>query len=101
MITSPNMNSTKYRESNLRIAQRRGLPSLIQQRIIVSNEEVRLAKLCILCLKQQVQTLLLSGSSLKPACNNSNNPVWVPYTEIHANIVITFYGNKDTCILHF
>src|SRR5919199_871177 len=76
LITSPNMNATKYRESNLLIAQRKGLPSLIQQRVIVSDEEVQLARLCVLRLKQQIQTLL--STSTKPSYN-SNNPVWIPY----------------------
>lgn len=88
LITSPNMNTTKYRESNLLIAQRKGLPSSVQQRIIVSNEEIRLAKLCALYLKQQIQKLLLlSGSLLKSTSNNSNNPVWIPYTEILAEVL--------------
>jgi hypothetical protein len=57
LITSPNMNSEKYRESNLLIAQRKGLPRLIQQRVIVSDEEIRLAKLCISHIKQQIQRI--------------------------------------------
>jgi hypothetical protein len=85
LITSPNMNPTKYRESNLLIAQRKGLPSLIQQRIIVSDEEVQLARLCVLRLKQQIQTLL--SMSTRHSYNNSNNPVWIPYTEILAEVL--------------
>jgi hypothetical protein len=57
LITSPNMNPVKYRESNLLIAQRKGLPGLIQERVIVSEKEIQLARLCILKLKQQIQTL--------------------------------------------
>jgi hypothetical protein len=85
LITSPNMNPTKYRESNLLIAQRKGLPSLIQQRVIVSDQEVQQARLCVLRLKQQIQTLL--SMSTKFSCNNSNNPVWIPYTEILAEVL--------------
>jgi hypothetical protein len=72
LITSPNMNSEKYRESNLLIAQRKGLPRLIQQRVIVSDEEIRLAKLCISHIKQQIQKY------------NSKDPVWIPFLEILA-----------------
>ncbi len=84
LITSPNMNPTKYRESNLLIAQRKGLPSLIQQRVIVSDQEVQLAKICVSRLKQQIQ-VLLSISSTKPSYNNSINPVWIPFFEILAD----------------
>ena len=85
LITSPNMNAAKYRESNLLIAQRKGLPSLVQQRVIVSDEEVRLARLCVLKLKRQIQTLL--SMSAKPGYNNSTNPVWIPYIEILAEML--------------
>jgi nitrite reductase/ring-hydroxylating ferredoxin subunit len=67
------MNSEKYRESNLLIAQRKGLPRLIQQQVIVSDEDIRLAKLCILNLKQQIQNY-----------SSNNNPVWIPFLEILA-----------------
>jgi hypothetical protein len=73
LITSPNMNPEKYRESNLLIAQRKGLPRLIQQRVIVSDEEISLAKLCILNLKQQIRNY-----------SSNNNPVWIPFLEILA-----------------
>jgi hypothetical protein len=78
------MNPAKDMESNLLIAQRKGLPSLIQQRVIVSDEEVQLARLCVLRLKQQIQTLL--STSTKPSYN-SNNPVWIPYTQILAEVL--------------
>ena len=39
------MNSTKYYESNILISQRKGLPSLVQQRIVISHEEIQLAEL--------------------------------------------------------
>jgi hypothetical protein len=73
LITSPNMNPVKYKESNLLIAQRKGLPRLIQQQVIISDEEIRLAKLCILKLKQQMRNY-----------NSNNNPVWIPFLEILA-----------------
>jgi hypothetical protein len=74
LITSPNMNPEKYRESNLLIAQRKGLPRLIQQQVIVSDEDVSLAKLCISHVKEQIQT----------NTNSSKDPVWIPFSGILA-----------------
>ena len=71
-ITSPNMIQKKYHESNLLIAQRKGLPSLLQQDLIVSNEAIELARLCILHTKNQIQEL----------CKCGNNAVWIPYGTI-------------------
>ena len=90
LITSPNMNATKYRESNLLIAQRKGLPSLVQQKIIVSDKEVRLAKLCVSYLKDQIQKLLSISTSVTKSSSNSsnnNNPVWIPYAEILSEVL--------------
>ncbi len=66
------MNPEKYRESNLLIAQRKGLPRLIQQQIIVSEGEIRLAKLCISHVKEQIQKY------------SSKDPVWIPFFGILA-----------------
>jgi hypothetical protein len=43
MITSANNSAIKYQESNTMIAKK-GLPSLVQERIIVSDEEFELSK---------------------------------------------------------
>jgi hypothetical protein len=72
LITSPNMNPEKYRESNLLIAQRKGLPRLIQQQVIVSEEELRLAKFCISHIKERIQKY------------SSKDPVWIPFSGILA-----------------
>ena len=66
------MNPEKYRESNLLIAQRKGLPRLIQQQVIVSDEEIGLAKLCISHVKEQIQIY------------SSKDPVWIPFSGILA-----------------
>lgn len=68
LITSPNMISKKYEESNQLIAQRKGLPSLIQEQLIISQNDIELAEKCILYL----QNLLLSNSENK-------SDVWIPY----------------------
>jgi hypothetical protein len=72
LITSPNMIARKYQESNLLIAQRKGLPGLLQEQMIISSEEIRLAKLCIQFLKRQIEQL----------SKENKNPVWIPYTNI-------------------
>ena len=68
LITSPNMIREKYEESNLLIAQRKSLPSFIQQQIIVSDSDIELAKKCVIYLIQQLR--------------KSHNQVWIPYGEI-------------------
>jgi hypothetical protein len=92
LITSPNMNSTKYYESNILISQRKSLPGLIQQRIVISDEEIQLAKSCILHLKEEIKKFMTSSSTItlsmkKSGNNNNNNPVWIPYGQILAEIL--------------
>ena len=68
LITSPNMIPKKYEESNSLIAQRKSLPSFIQQQIIISDTDIELAKQCVLYLTQQLR--------------DNHNQVWIPYGEI-------------------
>lgn len=68
-ITSPNMIKQKYQESNNLIAKKKGLPKLVQQQTIVSDEEIQLSKDCILLLKN----VLL---------NNKDSNVWIPFESI-------------------
>jgi hypothetical protein len=44
LVTSPNMVTKKYQESNKLISQIKGLPNLIQQQIIISDEEIETTK---------------------------------------------------------
>ena len=59
----------KYEESNLLIGQRQGLPSLVQEQLIVSLDELQQAKNCILLIKTELQ-------------KNYHNGVWIPYYNI-------------------
>ena len=68
-ITSPNMIRKKYHESNILIGQRKGLPSLVQEQIIVSDNEIQFAKECILLIKKEL-------------VENYNNNVWIPFNSI-------------------
>ena len=65
LITSPNMIKEKYEESNLLIAQRKGLPSIIQDQLIISSKDIELAKDCIKYIKQQIKS--------------NKNDLWIPY----------------------
>jgi hypothetical protein len=68
-ITSPNMIKLKYKESNQLIGQKQGLPSLLQEQLIVSLEQVEIAKNCILLIKKELM-------------KNLKNGVWIPYHDI-------------------
>jgi hypothetical protein len=57
LISSPNMIPQKYQESKELISKRKGLPNLIQQQIVISDDEIELAKDCILLIKQKINEL--------------------------------------------
>ena len=78
LITSPNMSIQKYQESNLLTAQTMSLPYDIQQKIIVSDSDIELAKKCVLHIKQQI---------LKLSEKKSSNPVWIPYGQILGEVL--------------
>jgi hypothetical protein len=94
LITSPNMIPEKYHESNLLIAQRKGLPALVQQKIIVSNEDIRLAKSSILYLKQEIKKLSTDINNY----DNNNNPVWIPYLQYLAEVLPSDKGTDTRAI---
>jgi hypothetical protein len=83
LITSPNMIPEKYQESNLLIAQRKGLPAFVQQKIIVSDQDISLAKTAILYLKQEIKEL--------PS-------VWIPYSQYLAEALPSDKGTDTRAI---
>ena len=88
LITSPNMVKQKYEESNLLIAQRKGLPKSIQQQIIISDKEKEVAKTCVLYVKEKIKNnaiLLLPSSTTKEQYHYDSVSVWIPYAEILAS----------------
>jgi hypothetical protein len=91
LITSPNMIQEKYQESNLLIAQRKGLPTLVQQKIIVSDEEIRLANISILYLKQEIKKLSTS-------IHNIITSVWIPYLQYLAEALPSDKGTDTRAI---
>ncbi len=70
LITSPNMGSVKNEEANLLIAKRKGLPSFIQNQLIISPTDIKKAKNCVNYIKQQIKSI--------------KNDFWIPYAEILA-----------------
>ena len=72
LISSPNMRKEKYEESNLLIAQRKGLPSFIQEQVIVSEHDRKASKDCVSHLIQQLNAIQLQNS------------IWIHYGEILA-----------------
>jgi hypothetical protein len=87
LITSPNMGPTKYLEGNMLTAQIMGLPSLAQQTLIVSDKEVEIAKKCLIHLIQQMKKFAINETNLAP--------VWIPYSQILANILPAEKGSDN------
>jgi hypothetical protein len=77
LITSPNMVPEKYLDGNVLIAQKMGLPTLLQQSIIVSNSQAELAKKCISYILEQI----------RQRKSNNTDRVWIPYAPILAQIL--------------
>jgi hypothetical protein len=80
LITSPNMNKTKYEEANILIAQRKSLPAPILQKILISDEEVQLARDCYQFVKQNIRQLT-GSENMNDAVSSAaaSNSVWIPY----------------------
>ncbi|MGI0051985.1 MAG: hypothetical protein ACRD8K_09635, partial [Nitrososphaeraceae archaeon] len=100
LITSPNMSIEKYQESNFLTAQRMSLPYDVQEKIIVSDEEIDLAKKCVSYIKQQIFELSNNTKEETKQNNNeeiisrrkSSNPVWIPYGQILGELLPAHRG---------
>ncbi len=75
IVTSPNMVTQKYKESNKLISQNKGLPNLIQQQIIISDEEIEITKNCILLIKEKI-------NEFKSKNKNGKISLWIPYNDL-------------------
>ena len=75
LVTSPNMVQEKYQESNKLISQSKGLPSIIQQQIIISDERIEITKNCVLLIKDKINDLKIQSP-------NGKISLWVPYFEL-------------------
>lgn len=68
-IASPNMIKEKYQDSNILIAQKKGLPQLIQEQLVISKEEAKTAQECVLLLRDELT-------------KNHVSSIWIPYGSI-------------------
>jgi hypothetical protein len=89
IITSPNMIPQKYMEGNILIAQQTGLPKSVRQRLIVSDNDIKLAKKCVSYLIQQIKTFTES------TINNDSNSVWIPFGQTLAEILPSEKGSSN------
>jgi hypothetical protein len=85
LITSPNMVQEKYLDGNILIAQKMGLPNLLQQSIIVSKSQAELAKKCVFYVLEQI----------RQRNSNNTNPVWIPYASILAQVLPAEKGTDN------
>lgn len=97
VITSPNMIAQKYLEGNMLTAQKMGLPRLVQQALIVSDNDAELAKKCVLYLIQQLKECTVKKND---DINSKANPVnssivWIPFGQILANILPAEKGTDN------
>ena len=75
-IASPNMIPQKYFQSTELIALNFGWPDSVQQHAIISDNDLELARDCILQLKQTILKLQTKN-------NNGNKiPLWIPYNRL-------------------
>ncbi|MGD1836849.1 MAG: hypothetical protein ACPKPY_02170 [Nitrososphaeraceae archaeon] len=87
LVTSPNMIPQKYQESNQLIAKTKGLPNIIQEQIIISEDQVNTTKQCVLLLKQKINELKEKNG------NNNKISLWIPYHDLLQKILP---ANKGT-----
>ena len=80
------MIKAKYEESTTLIAQRKGLPSFIKNQVIVSNQDVELAKQCAPYIKQELRKL-----------SENKIDVWIPYYDVIARAL---KSDKGTDLRH-
>ena len=75
LISSPNMIPKKYKESTKLISKKYGEPNLIQQQTVISDNDIDIAKQCLLLIKQKIENLRLKN-------NNGKISLWIPYAEL-------------------
>ena len=85
MITSPNMIPEKYLDANVLIAQKMGLPKLMQEALIISSAQIELAKKCVQFLSNQILNL---GAF-------TYNPIWIPFAQILSEILPSEKGTDN------
>ena len=87
LVMSPNMSSQKYRQANILNAMSIGLPTSLQELLIISKKEAELAKKCVQYLKHSINEAVTANDSNSSSLIklNYDNRTWIPYTEILGN----------------
>jgi len=91
LVTSPNMNQAKVHDGNVLISQRKGLPNSMQQQVIVSDKERKLARKSVSFLKRWMHRLAQSNM----LDYDHQNAVWIPYAFIFANALKSERGTDN------
>ncbi|MCC2647386.1 MAG: hypothetical protein K0R16_189, partial [Nitrososphaeraceae archaeon] len=84
IVLSPNMSPKKYREATILSAQLIGLPTAMQESLIVSSREMELARKCVLYLREFINQSATVNTNYSENTNDIKyiNPVWIPFAEI-------------------
>jgi hypothetical protein len=84
IVLSPNMSPKKYREATLLNAQSIGLPTAMQELLILSRREMELARKCVLYLREFINQSATVHTNYSENTNDIkyDNPVWIPFAEI-------------------
>jgi hypothetical protein len=91
LITSPNMSQAKVHDGNVLIAQRKGLPNSMQQKVIVSDKERKLSKKAVSFIRIWIHRLTHSNE----LDYQHPNVVWIPFYEILANALKSERGTDN------
>ena len=79
LISSPTMNTLKYQQSNMLIAIKNGLPGCIQQDLVISDEEVELARECYEYVRDEMRQL--TSITIASDIKRESNLIWIPYSD--------------------
>jgi len=79
LISSPTMNTLKYQQSNMLIAIKNGLPGCIQQDLVISDEEVELARECYKYVRDEMRQL--TSITIASDIKRESNLIWIPYSD--------------------
>ena len=90
------MSPKKYREATILNAQSIGLPTAIQELLIISRREMQLARKCVLYLRKSITQSATVNANCSENINDIkyNNPVWIPYAEILGNTLPAEKGTE-------
>jgi hypothetical protein len=102
ILTSPNMNKTKYFESNMLIAQTQSLPHSIQEKIIVSTKDEEIAKLSICYLIEKIAHFFNKSNKIsspqQQGDGEAQQPVWIPYGDILGEVLKSEKGTDNRIV---